>query len=150
MKREKSHKSRLRRFREQMEAQMRGSDPSTFRLYLVLRALVIVAGIAAMLEHRYEYVAMCALVLLLFLVPSFIERQMKIELPSTLEKIILLYNESIYETSDVIASFVYRYGMQKGNYSYATAVGLFNSLFNFLLLILVNGISRKVNETSLW
>jgi putative aldouronate transport system permease protein len=66
------------------------------------------------------------------------------------EKIILLYNESIYETSDVIASFVYRYGMQKGNYSYATAVGLFNSLFNFLLLILVNGISRKVNETSLW
>jgi putative aldouronate transport system permease protein len=66
------------------------------------------------------------------------------------EKIILLYNESIYETSDVIASFVYRYGMQKGNYSYATAVGLFNSLFNFLLLVLVNGISRKVNETSLW
>ena len=66
------------------------------------------------------------------------------------EKIILLYNESIYETSDVISSFVYRYGMQKANYSYATAVGLFNSLFNFLLLILVNGISRKVNETSLW
>jgi len=66
------------------------------------------------------------------------------------EKIILLYNESNYETSDVIASFVYRYGMQKGNYSYATAVGLFNSLFNFLLLVLVNGISRKVNETSLW
>jgi putative aldouronate transport system permease protein len=66
------------------------------------------------------------------------------------EKIILLYNESIYETADVISSFVYRYGMQKANYSYATAVGLFNSLFNFLLLVLVNGISRKVNETSLW
>ena len=66
------------------------------------------------------------------------------------EKIILLYNESIYETADVISSFVYRYGMQKANYSYATAVGLFNSLFNFLLLVIVNAISRRVNETSLW
>ena len=40
--------------------------------------------------------------------------------------------------------------MQKANYSYATAVGLFNSLFNFLLLVIVNAISRRVNETSLW
>lgn len=66
------------------------------------------------------------------------------------EKIILLYNESVYETADIISSFVYRYGMQKGNYSYATAVGLFNSVFNFLLLVGVNALSRKVNETSLW
>lgn len=66
------------------------------------------------------------------------------------EKIILLYNELIYETSDVISSFVYRYGLQKGNYSYATAVGLFNSLFNFVLLIAVNAFSRKVSEVSLW
>jgi putative aldouronate transport system permease protein len=66
------------------------------------------------------------------------------------EKIILLYNEMIYETSDVIASFVYRYGMQKGNYSYATAVGLFNSVINFLLLLGVNALSRKVSEVSLW
>ncbi len=106
MKREKSHKSRLRRFREQMEAQMRGSDPSTFRLYLVLRALVIVAGIAAMLEHRYEYVAMCALVLLLFLVPSFIERQMKIELPSTLEKIILLFAYSAEILGEMLSFYI--------------------------------------------
>ena len=66
------------------------------------------------------------------------------------EKIILLYNETIYETADVISSFVYRYGMQKGNYSYATAVGLFNSLFNFILLISVNALSRKVSDVSLW
>lgn len=66
------------------------------------------------------------------------------------EKIILLYNETIYETSDVISSFVYRYGMQKGNYSYATAVGLFNSLFNFILLVGVNALSRKVSDVSLW
>ena len=66
------------------------------------------------------------------------------------EKIILLYNETIYETADVISSFVYRYGMQKGNYSYATAVGLFNSLFNFILLVGVNALSRKVSDVSLW
>ncbi len=66
------------------------------------------------------------------------------------EKIILLYNETIYETADVISSFVYRYGLQKGNYSYATAVGLFNSLFNFTLLIGVNYLSRKVSDVSLW
>ena len=40
--------------------------------------------------------------------------------------------------------------MQKGNYSYATAVGLFNSLFNFILLVAVNAFSRKVSEISLW
>lgn len=66
------------------------------------------------------------------------------------EKIILLYNESIYETADIISSFVYRYGMQKANYSYATAVGMFNSIFNFALLVMVNAISRRVNDTSLW
>lgn len=66
------------------------------------------------------------------------------------EKIILMYNETTYETADVISSFVYRYGMQKGNYSYATAVGLFNSVFNFLLLVGVNALSRKVSEVSLW
>jgi len=66
------------------------------------------------------------------------------------EKIILLYNETTYETADVISSFVYRYGMQQGNYSYSTAVGLFNSLFNFILLTIVNAISRKVSEVSLW
>ena len=66
------------------------------------------------------------------------------------EKIILLYNETIYETADVISSFVYRYGMQKGNYSYATAVVLFNSLFNFILLVGVNALSRKVSDVSLW
>ncbi|NJP40361.1 sugar ABC transporter permease [Oscillospiraceae bacterium HV4-5-C5C] len=66
------------------------------------------------------------------------------------EKVILLYNESIYETSDVISSFVYRYGILQGNYSYSTAVGLFNSLINFALLIIVNQISKKVSSISIW
>lgn len=66
------------------------------------------------------------------------------------EKIILLYNSTIYETADVIATFVYRKGLLEFNWSYSTAVGLFNSVINFGMLVLANTISRKVNETSLW
>ncbi len=66
------------------------------------------------------------------------------------EKIILLYNPSIYETADVISSFVYRKGILQADYSYSTAVGLFNSLINFALLIASNSLSRRVSDTSLW
>jgi len=66
------------------------------------------------------------------------------------EKIILLYNPLTYETADVISSFVYRKGILEADYGYSAAVGLFNSIINFILLIMANKISRKVNETSLW
>lgn len=66
------------------------------------------------------------------------------------EKVILLYNPAIYETSDVISSYVYRKGLLEFNWSYSSAVGLFNSVINFMMLIIANKISRKVNETSLW
>jgi len=65
------------------------------------------------------------------------------------EKVILLYNPQIYETADVISSFVYRYGLLQGNYSYSSAVGLFNSIINFSFLLLVNQISKKASEISL-
>ncbi|MDF2936809.1 MAG: binding-protein-dependent transport system inner rane component [Paenibacillaceae bacterium] len=66
------------------------------------------------------------------------------------EKIILLYNPVIYETADVISSFVYRKGLLEFNWSYSTAVGLFNSLINLVLLVAANRLSRKVTESSLW
>lgn len=66
------------------------------------------------------------------------------------EKIILLYNPTIYETADVISSFVYRKGLLDFNYSYSAAVGLFNSVVNFFMLFSANWLSRKMNETSLW
>lgn len=66
------------------------------------------------------------------------------------EKIILLYNPLTYETADVISSFVYRRGLQEFDYSFSAAVGLFNSVINFTLLICANLISRKTQETSLW
>ncbi|MBQ7680131.1 MAG: sugar ABC transporter permease [Butyrivibrio sp.] len=66
------------------------------------------------------------------------------------EKIILLYNDAVLETADVMSSFVYRYGMLGGNYSYSAAVDLFNNVINVLILILFNRISRKVSDISLW
>jgi putative aldouronate transport system permease protein len=66
------------------------------------------------------------------------------------EKIILLYSPATYETADVISSFVYRKGLQEFNWSFSSAVGLFNQVINFILLISANWFSRKVNESSLW
>ncbi|MFD0676423.1 MULTISPECIES: ABC transporter permease [unclassified Paenibacillus] len=66
------------------------------------------------------------------------------------EKIILLYNPVTYETADVISSFVYRKGLLEFAWSYSSAVGIFNSVINLILLITANYISRKVNESSLW
>lgn len=66
------------------------------------------------------------------------------------EKIILLYNPLTYETADVISSFVYREGLQNFQYSYSTAVGLLNSVINFILVFGANILSRKFNDTSLW
>lgn len=66
------------------------------------------------------------------------------------EKIVLLYNQMTYETADVISTYVYRRGLIQFDYSFSAAVGFFNSIVNFLLLIGANALSRKVNETSLW
>ena len=66
------------------------------------------------------------------------------------EKIILLYNEGIYEKADVISTYVYRMGIINRQYSFSAAVGLFNSVVNFILVIAANQISKKVSETSLW
>lgn len=66
------------------------------------------------------------------------------------EKIILLYNPAIYETADVISSFVYRKGLQEFNWSYGAAVGMFNSVVNLFLLVMANRFSRKISESSLW
>jgi len=66
------------------------------------------------------------------------------------EKIILLYNPLIYETSDVITTFVYRKGLIDLNWSYSTAVGLLNSVVNGVIIVSMNALSRRVSETSLW
>ena len=66
------------------------------------------------------------------------------------EKIFLMQNDLNMSTSDVISTFVYRSGILDAQYSFSAAVGLFNSLINFIMLIMVNQIAKKVNDTSLW
>lgn len=66
------------------------------------------------------------------------------------EKIILLYNPSTYETAETISTYVYQKGLIDMNFSYSTAVGLFNSVINLILLLVANRLSRKYAEVGLW
>jgi putative aldouronate transport system permease protein len=66
------------------------------------------------------------------------------------EKVFLMQNQMNMETSDVISTYVYRRGLIGAEYSFSSAVGLFNSVINFLMLIMVNTTAKKLNETSLW
>ena len=64
--------------------------------------------------------------------------------------ILLLYNPTIFETSDIIQTFVYRRGLAGMEYSFGTAVDMFNSICNLIMLLVFNRIMRRVSETSLW
>lgn len=66
------------------------------------------------------------------------------------ETIILLYKPITYETADVISTYVYRIGMQDGNYSMSTAVGLFNGVISVIMVQTANAISRKTGDVGLW
>ena len=66
------------------------------------------------------------------------------------EKVYLMQNPLNLATSEVIATYVYKIGLLNSNFSFATAVGLFNSLINMILLVLVNTFAKRVSETSLW
>ena len=66
------------------------------------------------------------------------------------EKVYLMQNSVTLSASEVISTFIYKNGIQKGQFSYSTAVGLFNSVINFTLLMLANFVSKKATKTSLW
>ena len=66
------------------------------------------------------------------------------------EKIILLYSPGVYETADIISSYVYRRGLQNFDYSYAAAIDLFNSAVNIVFILLANSVSKSINKTSIW
>ncbi len=69
---------------------------------------------------------------------------------SSHEKIILLYNPLTYTTADVIATYIYRRGLQEASYGFATAVGLVSSVVNFILLWITNKVAKKYSEVSIW
>jgi len=66
------------------------------------------------------------------------------------EKVFLLYNPLTYETADIISTYVYRTGLVNGNFSYASAIGVFNGVTNLLLLLAANYLSKKYKQVSLW
>lgn len=66
------------------------------------------------------------------------------------EKVFLLQNDLNMKASDVISTYVYRTGLLGAQYSFSAAVGLFNSVINFALIIIVNSISRRITEVGLW
>ena len=68
------------------------------------------------------------------------------------EKALLMQNDLNLAYSEVISTYVYKVGLQSGigDFSFSTAVGMFNSVINFVLLMIVNGISRKLTENSIF
>lgn len=68
------------------------------------------------------------------------------------DKAYLMQNDTNLVTSEVISTYVYKVGFQNagGDLSYSTAIGLFNSVVNLFMVLLVNGISRKITNTGIW
>ncbi|MEN6314117.1 MAG: ABC transporter permease subunit [Clostridiaceae bacterium] len=66
------------------------------------------------------------------------------------DKAFLLQMPATYSTSDVISTYVYRSGIKQGNFSYGTAIGLFNSIINIVFLLVSNTLAKHAGETSLW
>ena len=66
------------------------------------------------------------------------------------EQIIVMYNPAVYEVADIIGTFVYREGLGRMNFSYGTAVGLFNSVVALILVLTSNSLSKRMTEKSIW
>lgn len=71
-------------------------------------------------------------------------------LGSNIDQVLMLYNPLVYEVGDVLATYVYRVGLGKMEYSFGTAVGLFNSVIGFILVISANALTRRISDRSIW
>ncbi|TLS51911.1 sugar ABC transporter permease [Paenibacillus antri] len=124
-------------------------------------AIIFIAAIAGIDQEQYEAAAidgasrlqqmwyitlpgiMATIVLVFILRIGYL-------LDAGTEQILTLYNAVVYETGDVIGTYVYRIGLGKMDYSFSTAVGLFNSVIGFLLVVTGNWLSRKFLHRSIW
>ncbi len=124
-------------------------------------AIVFIAAIAGIEQEQYEAAAIDG--------AGRIRQMWSISLPGMLptivlmfilrigslleagtEQILTMYNPLVYETGDVIGTYVYRMGLGQQDYSFSTAVGLFNSAVGFLLIVIGNMLSRKFLNRSIW
>ncbi len=66
------------------------------------------------------------------------------------EQVLIFYNPAVYDVADIIQTYVYRIGLGQANFSLATALGLFNSIVAFILVVGTNTISKKMLGRSIW
>ncbi|MCT1401176.1 ABC transporter permease subunit [Paenibacillus sp. p3-SID867] len=146
------------------------TDNSLFRSLVVFtagwkeigwNAIVFIAAIAGIEQEQYEAAAIDG--------AGRIRQMWSISLPGMLptivlmfilrigslleagtEQILTMYNPLVYETGDVIGTYVYRMGLGQQDYSFSTAVGLFNSAVGFLLIVIGNMLSRTFLNRSIW
>lgn len=146
------------------------TDNSLFRSLVVFtagwkeigwNAIVFIAAIAGIEQEQYEAAAIDG--------AGRIRQMWSISLPGMLptivlmfilrigslleagtEQILTMYNPLVYETGDVIGTYVYRMGLGQQDYSFSTAVGLFNSAVGFLLIVIGNMLSRNFLNRSIW
>lgn len=146
------------------------SKPSAFKpLYVFsnvwqnmgFNAIIYIAALSAIDQELYEAAAIDG--------ASRIQKIIYISIPSIMgtililfimrigslmsvgfEKVLLMQRDVTLSSSEVISTFIYKNGIQKGQFSYSAAVGLFNSIINFVLLISSNFVSRKLTDTALW
>lgn len=124
-------------------------------------AIVFIAAIAGIEQEQYEAAAidgagrlrqmwsislpgMLPTIVLMFIlrIGSLLE--------AGTEQILTMYNPLVYENGDVIGTYVYRMGLGQQDYSFSTAVGLFNSAVGFLLIVIGNMLCRKFLNRSIW
>lgn len=66
------------------------------------------------------------------------------------EHVFMMYNPVVYEVGDIMETYIYRSGIQDGDFDYTTAVGLFQNVLGLVLLVIVNQITRRYNDFSVW
>ena len=146
------------------------ADPKWFRSALVATSvwksvgwgsIIYLAAITGIDQEQYEAAIMDG--------ANRLERMLHITLPGLIpvitimfilnvgniisddfDQIFNLYNPAVYETGDVISTYVYRVGLISMKYSYGTAVGLFRNVIAMILVISTNTIVKRTNEYSLW
>ena len=94
-------KKRSQPWREKMPWKLFQNKKTVMTVYFVLRVLVILAMVHQLLLKNYENVFLCSLTLVLFLMPSFLERKLKMELPNALEIVILLFIFAVLQHGQV-------------------------------------------------
>jgi len=108
-------------------------------------SIVFLAAIAGVNPSLYETIPSILPTILIMLIIR-IGNVMEV----SFELVILLYQPATYETADVVNTWVYRQGLQSGQYDLAAAAGLFNAVVAFVLVMTANTLSRRYSRTSLW